>query len=274
MDVSDSLPLPVVEPSDTAILTSLFGWALVPPVNSSTTRRALSTSRASSAVPSNPATPSLSRASSVSLTRAERSPPRPFAFRLPSTLIHKKENTVLQCTLCQRRIGLWAFTPQPTRNETISQPSSEGETETLVTQNTTVNPQRHFDLLREHRSYCPYVVRSTFIPSLPVPQSVDSTNREGLTRSNSSLAHLNGPPGALEGWRAALTVTLRHGMAQRQRMQFNFMTSESTEEEGEPMEVDGVKAMIAGVKSHGVSLIYCYRLTGVLNIKIIRAKIC
>jgi len=153
---------------------------------------------------------------------------------------------MLQCTLCQRRIGLWAFAPQPAPNESISQHSTEGETETVKTQ---VNPQRHFDLLREHRSYCPYVVRSTFIPSLPVPQRADPT-REGLTRSNSSLAHLNAPPGAFEGWRAALTVALRHGMAQKQRMQFNFMTNEPNDE-GEPMEVDGVKAMIAGVKSRG-----------------------
>jgi len=67
--------------------------------------------------------------------------------------------------------------------------------------------------------------------------------------------------GAVEGWRAALTVALRHGLARRQRL--NRMGSgrrpreaEGDTNEGEQtqeteMEVDHVEAMVAGVKSRG-----------------------
>lgn len=78
--------------------------------------------------------------------------------------------------------------------------------------------------------------------------------------SNFSLSHLNGKngvPGALEGWRAVLTVVLRYGMAQRQRIEYHFLSQghpplEKVDEQT-PMDVDDVKAMVAGVKSRGVS---------------------
>lgn len=46
-----------------------------------------------------------------------------------------------------------------------------------------------------------------------------------------------------------LTVVLRYGLGQRQRLGLDF-----AEDRSEEMEVDGVKAMVAGVKSRGVSL--------------------
>lgn len=77
--------------------------------------------------------------------------------------------------------------------------------------------------------------------------------------SNPSLSHLDGKntvPGALEGWRAILTVVLRYGMAQRQRIEYNFLVRRHPppeKDEQTPMDVDEVKAMVAGVKSSGVS---------------------
>lgn len=49
-----------------------------------------------------------------------------------------------------------------------------------------------------------------------------------------------------------LTVVLRYGMGQRQRTGLD-LGRDTSEDAGEPMEVDGVKAMVAGVKSRGVS---------------------
>jgi hypothetical protein len=100
------------------------------------------------------------------------------------------------------------------------------------------------------------------VPSLPVPQTVDVASRQAGSIgniSNTSLSHLsgkNGVPGALEGWRAILTVVLRFGMARRQGIEYNFLAQghpppEKVDEQTS-MDVD-VKAMVAGVKSRGVS---------------------
>lgn len=54
-----------------------------------------------------------------------------------------------------------------------------------------------------------------------------------------------------------LTVVLRYGKGQRQRMGLDFLGGSPDIQgngEGTPMEVDGVKAMVAGVKSRGVSI--------------------
>jgi hypothetical protein len=122
-------------------------------------------------------------------------------------------------------------------------------------------PKRQLDLLKEHRSYCPYVVRSTLVPSLP--SSSSSNPVYGHSRSSSTSSQLNGQTGngEMEGWRAVLTVLLRYGKAQRQRMGLNYLGAGSveiggeSENEGMPMEVDGVKSMVAGVKSRGVCVV-------------------
>lgn len=105
------------------------------------------------------------------------------------------------------------------------------------------------------------------MPSLPIPQTVDVASKEAGSIgnvSNASLSHLggkNGVPGALEGWRAILTVVLRYGMARRQRVEYNFLAQghplEKVDEQTS-MDVD-VKAMVAGVKSRGVSLNFIHR---------------
>lgn len=122
-----------------------------------------------------------------------------------------------------------------------------------------ITPKRQFDLLKEHRSYCPYVVRSTVVPSLSAsPLNRPTPPVYSLTRSSSTTSQLNGQSsnGALEGWRAVLTVVLRYGKGQRQRIGLDLPGTEPSnaqecEGEGEPVEVDGVKAMVTDVKSRG-----------------------
>jgi hypothetical protein len=64
----------------------------------------------------------------------------------------------------------------------------------------------------------------------------------------------------VEGWRAALTVVLRYGLSiQKQASETDLFTPEGESNKGEEdiMEDDGVKAMVAGVKSRGVSSVFC-----------------
>ncbi|KAJ6607412.1 C3HC zinc finger-like-domain-containing protein [Mycena sp. CBHHK59/15] len=224
------------EPSDTAVLTALFGWAPAPPSAERPRLSSLSrpASRAGSPFLSTPEPPSLSRASSLAIHAASASaftstppgpstpgpstPSRAFLHRT-SSVISKRDTSLLHCALCQRRVGLWAFAP-PTEPSTASRTRAPA-------------PQRHFDLLREHRSFCPYVVRSTVVPTLPAEFSASPS------------------AGMLEGWRAVLTVVLRYGMGQRQRM---ATLRRQTEGGGDTMTVDAdtnVEAMVASVKSRG-----------------------
>jgi hypothetical protein len=255
---------PTQTSSQNATLTSLFGWALVPS-NAPEPLRRVSTTFVNSVAPS---PPSLSRASSVSLPHALPRTNRqatPIGFCIPSILSAKPDNALLCCELCQRRIGLWAFTARTSTESTHVDPATQTNGNFIETpaRPKKALPQRSFDLLKEHRSYCPYVVRSTFVPSLPVPQTVDIQSKQagsiGGNMSNASLSHLNGKngvSGAMEGWRAILTVVLRYGMAQRQRIEYNFLAQghpPAKKDEQTPMDVDEVKAMVAGVKSGGVS---------------------
>lgn len=67
---------------------------------------------------------------------------------------------------------------------------------------------------------------------------------------------MNGMSNAMEGWRAVLTVVLRYGMVQKQRIEYGFLAPKDSAETGgqdsEAMDVDNVKAMITGVKTRGV----------------------
>ncbi|KAJ7659952.1 C3HC zinc finger-like-domain-containing protein [Mycena rosella] len=244
---------PPLEPSETAILTALFGWAPAPPaperprVSSLSRPVSRSVSRAGSPFPSTPLRPSHSRASSFALpstsayaaTSAAASASTsalplssstataPFLRRISSTAsMFKRDTSLLQCALCQRRVGLWAFAP-PT--EPIGTPPPHPRAPP---------PQRHFDLLKEHRSFCPYVVRSTLVPTLPAEPSPSPSPSAGV----------------LEGWRAVLTVVLRYGMGQRQRMaalRRKHSEGGDTGMDVDDASVDGVEAMVATVKSRG-----------------------
>ena len=111
------------------------------------------------------------------------------------------------------------------------------------------------------------MVKSTVLPSLPGPTSSVPNAR----MSNPSLTQLNNyNAGAVEGWRAVLSVLLRYGASQRQRMSMasryesrveehgtgNRLSSPTKEPqcvgEGNAMDMDGIDAVMAGVKSRGV----------------------
>lgn len=87
-----------------------------------------------------------------------------------------------------------------------------------------------------------------------------------VPQARMGTTQLHGANGAIEGWRAVLSVVLRYGMGQRQRMSTARSLVERPEEpvessaastsgtipEDEAMDVDGINAMMAGVKSRGV----------------------
>ncbi|KAF9468214.1 C3HC zinc finger-like-domain-containing protein [Collybia nuda] len=262
---TQSAPENPLDPPDSSILVSLFGWAIAPPAAPASEPRQPSLSRASSVAPSVPSrasTPSHSRASSVAY---QRPPSGAFSFRMPSNLIPRRDASLLHCSLCQRRVGLWAFVPPTTVTAPALDvpPSNNGVDATMADPpvpspaSKPTSPQRQFDLLKEHRSYCPYVVRSTLVPTLPSPvpptTSRSPTASSGNLWSSPSVSQVNGQ-NALEGWRAVLTVVLRFGMGQRQRIGLDFVgrgASDEGEDGGDSMEIDDVKAMVAGVKSKG-----------------------
>lgn len=238
------------EPSDTAIVTALFGWSLAPPAPPSERNRTPSLSRI--ATMSRPASPSLSRSSSVSHTvhwgRADSPSPRPSSplisisqlggtpvrtrtLRLSDIGKSARDASLLHCFLCQRRVGLWAFTTQSTPSPLDGSPLPHPSTK-----------KRQFDVLNEHRSYCPFVVSSTVVPKLPMP-------------STSPLSANVAADGAIEGWRAVLTVVLRRGLSDRQRNARLSLSGGNNEiTHGIDDELEGVEAMVAGVKNNGVSL--------------------
>ncbi|KAG6837242.1 hypothetical protein H0H93_012637 [Arthromyces matolae] len=258
-------------PSNSAILTSLFGWSIAPPTPPEQSRKT-SLTRASSISSTAPHTPSISRSSSVrpmspvpfsspsvrqgTPATPTRLPSSQFTFRMSSN-VNVKSDTILHCTLCQRRIGLWAFTPEVSTTTTTTELPSDSDT---AMQSPAGSPpkksatRRLFDVLKEHRAYCPYVVRSTTVPTLPVPPpSVPTGSSASLPRpstaSTASLVHNQNT--VLEGWRAVLTVVLRYGVVQKHRLGLDFAERLRGDTADESMEVDGVKAMVAGVKKRG-----------------------
>lgn len=286
---SRSSPIPPgVQLSDEAILTSLFGWSLAPPAPPPERPRTSSSSRASSMrrTPSQshansvaPSTPTISRAQSVALSSPGEEPNSPIrqpALRsgsippsapTPRTPNTSRDTSLLHCALCQRRVGLWAFGPPTPRPSFPTPPTGEGSLAQLHVPQPVARPKRQFDLLKEHRAYCPYVVKSTILPSLPGPSSSIPNAR----MSNPSLTQLNNyNAGAVEGWRAVLSVLLRYGASQRQRMSMASRYESRVEEhgtgsrlssptkepqcvgEGNAMDMGGIDAVMAGVKSRGV----------------------
>jgi hypothetical protein len=138
--------------------------------------------------------------------------------------------------MCQRRVGLWAFGPQAVEKEN--------------------RPQRQFDLLKEHRPYCPYVVRSTIVPSFPMPSGHSAILNGASGNGNGNVAgNLQDVP--VEGWRAVLSIVLKAkkrsfygalrnvGAAGANASAESFMDVDQ--------EVDRVEAMVEGVKKRGVS---------------------
>jgi hypothetical protein len=107
-------------------------------------------------------------------------------------------------------------------------------------------------LLKEHRPFCPYVVRSTVVPTLPT-----------ATEPAPTASQAQSTAGVLEGWRAVLTVVLRYGVGQRQRaaalrrrqsmdgVSGDGDSAMEVDGDAEISSVDGVEAMVANVKTRG-----------------------
>ncbi|KAI0787850.1 C3HC zinc finger-like-domain-containing protein [Fomes fomentarius] len=254
---------PRVEPSETSVLTALFGWSILPPTPPEPVKTP-SLSRASS-VPATPSRNASSRAASV----AREGTPTPSSTRsslyiststsllsqhsVTSGTLHA-DTTLLHCPLCQRRVGLWAFLPKSADEDD----PMNGDGAAKKKQ----QPQRQLDILREHRPYCPYVVRSTVLPSLPTPSPTSaqpkgherSTSLPSLSGSNSSSSQVYVQPGAMEGWKTVLTIVSRYGNVQRQRLGLKRVPSgrpESVAESGVDDGASSIEAMVADVKSHG-----------------------
>lgn len=245
-----------VIPSDTAVVVALFGWVPAPTAKRSERRRTTSfVSGAGSYGPSisMPPTPSLSRATSVSSHFREReSTPTPSVslrmsisqfnaspgrIRASSQTKNPWSNNVVTapiprdaplvyCVLCQRRVGLWGYS------------GSEATTPLVQDEHSTSAFREHqkvFDLVKEHRSYCPYIVCSSVVPSFSRSPAADSLGN------------------AIEGWRAVLTVVQRYELSQRQRLS-RFLPSDDLDNQASSAELKGVEAMVAGVKTSGVSI--------------------
>ncbi|KAI0303703.1 C3HC zinc finger-like-domain-containing protein [Multifurca ochricompacta] len=273
------------EPSPTAILTSLFGWSLVAHSLSSTSSSP-SLSRASSVAPrensalaSVPQTPrrlpGLSSTTQFStptrMVSSSDAPTLPWSPRGSVAPVRRGDTPLLHCSLCHRRLGLWVVGSVPRASSTTEDSSSSAQPPRV----------RQIDLLREHRPYCPYVVRSTTVPSLPVAQANASHIRvpsssplsiSFLSSSGNSHSHVDTQQSsAVEGWRAILMVVLRYRMGQWQRRKVSKGRTErvvgkldtplleSASAPGAPtatdeeswVEVDPVEAMVEGVKSRG-----------------------
>src|SRR6266581_5592128 len=91
--------------SETALVTALFGWSLLPPPPPQALRR-VSTTRANSIACTALSSSSPSRATSAAPTDAgaagNAAQSSEFTFRFPNN-INVKENVLLECGLCQRR---------------------------------------------------------------------------------------------------------------------------------------------------------------------------
>ncbi|KAF9496801.1 zf-C3HC-domain-containing protein [Pleurotus eryngii] len=281
-------PSPPSEPSETAILTALFGWSIVPPPTAGRPKYS-SISRAASLFPSRSSTPSISRAASLAPSRAATpnpptsisragTPSRGSPSRLssistagiaPNSRVVARPLTtrsavagnekMLHCVLCQRRVGLWAFAP-------VVPAASSDSPQVPPLPSSIRTSRRQFDLLKEHRSYCPFVVKSTIVPALPVPPPSTGSSPAGdastTGRFNFSVYSLSsqaltaaGVNNAMEGWRAVLTVIVRYGLSQRQRKLTRSVTTDTdastSSKANDGMEVDGVEAMVEGVKRRG-----------------------
>ncbi|KAG8740734.1 hypothetical protein FRC10_003939 [Ceratobasidium sp. 414] len=95
------------------------------------------------------------------------------------------KDDMIYCSLCQRRVGLWAFTAPAPTPPTDNPPSGPGEGSVPIVIKTP--PTRTLDVLREHRSFCPYVIRTT-------PVTIPSDEE---------------PSTEVEGWKAILGIILR-----------------------------------------------------------------
>ncbi|KAG8831147.1 hypothetical protein FRC18_007071 [Serendipita sp. 400] len=159
---------------------------------------------------------------------------------------HGTGKAMVNCHLCNRQVGLWSFQlPVPLG---VASPGAAP-----------VSPQttRPFDVLKEHRPHCPYVVKSTYLPTVNVP-----------SKSNSSPSDRDLQPlPFVEGWKARMSVISRSqwrrasasGLLSAQGLMTSSTPSTPIMEDASPFydpsteaEVDKVKEIVKDVKSrHG-----------------------
>ncbi|KAI6100681.1 hypothetical protein EDD17DRAFT_1753737 [Pisolithus thermaeus] len=163
-------------------------------------------------------TSALSYASSVSCAPPEYNSPHPKFARV-----------VRMTRFLTRLVGLWTrfatVTPAeegPTSEEQRPVPlsSASGKSASvlaLAVGTSGFQSRRSFDVWKEHRSYCPYVIRSVVVSSLQLATVIGTSNVSD-----------NGV-GLVEGWRTTLTDVQRHKLGQRQRMSRFVPGSESAE---------------------------------------------
>ncbi|KDQ19302.1 hypothetical protein BOTBODRAFT_51734 [Botryobasidium botryosum FD-172 SS1] len=270
-------PLLMSQPSEKAVILALFGWQAYGSPPSPSSGRPLSRS----GLPGRP--DSLSRASSPPLrTTRTASLVLPLDFSAPvlgstrrdvssSASIrsvpvgpgYREKDAMLHCALCQRRLGLWAFTPRGTSsphladlpdNDNASMDSlaatatAHGTASTSTSGTAAAGATRSLDVLKEHRSFCPYVVRSTPIPPLPSLSPPSAKGKRG-----------GGAEDALvEGWKAVVNVVGRCGMGMRVRRRSGIaglgtsgsagVTSEGGGDDEDTMSVDN---LVENVKRGG-----------------------
>ncbi len=100
---------------------------------------------------------------------------------------------LLVCSLCQRQIPTWNFL------------SSTAANRSMDFSGTRQHRARAFDVLREHRTHCPYVVKTTPSPSLtpvPMPYARKGEQDDWDVALSPSME-------LLEGWKAHLNILLR-----------------------------------------------------------------
>lgn len=311
-------PPQVKTPSAAPLLATLFGWTLVvlpvPMIRKSSAvnlahARNLSQSRAVSLTqgfPSRESTPAPTTEMSSPPSTPASSQTRPFTPAPSSPIIKRPsvKDAMLQCKMCQRRIGLWAFTPPATTDSPDSPYQPNGARPA----------QRQLDLIREHRSYCPYVVKSTPLATLPsydCPSQTETPQPFNLMRTDTSVsekatsfqkppllrsatifamgrhiphARSNSAPltfrdlPLVEGWRAVFNTVLRYGISEHAQTdvkmtggqagaagQYDVATSEPSTLEGDEDDArKGVSKIVEDVKRHGVRLCFSFFLSAVL----------
>jgi len=120
-------------------------------------------------------------------------PPTSLPTAINDYQMSSRSRGLLVCSLCQRQIPTWHFL-----SSTIAKQS-------LDLSSIRQHRARAFDVLREHRTHCPYIVKTAPSPSL-APVSVSYTNKgEPDVRDTALSSSME----LLEGWRAHLNILLR-----------------------------------------------------------------
>lgn len=124
-----------------------------------------------------------------SSTTSTPSTPGPSLSRISSGLATPVTSTsnrvMITCQLCQRQVGLWSFSA--TQNSSaLSTPGAQK-----------VQASRQFDVLKEHRPHCPFVVKTTYLPTISLPSKDPETSTTATELP------------FVEGWKALMSVVSR-----------------------------------------------------------------